>query len=117
MKSGYCSIIIKEVDRLKHQGQWICAAQLNGHKQESVDEFHVNVHDANVAVAGLVGMGFGVFLVIGGIIIVTYLKFQKKFNPRRTTTNTVDTENISMQSNSSNDSEAGFNTGQRTTSC
>lgn len=46
MKSGFCSIIVKEVDRAKHQGQWQCAARLTGYLEESYDEFRVNVFDS-----------------------------------------------------------------------
>lgn len=93
LKSGYCSMIVKKIDRNIHQGQWLCAAHLSGDDHESFDEFRVNVFEADnsIAVAGITGMTFASVLVIGGIVFIAFKKYRQKIavRSRRTTRQTV----------------------------
>lgn len=111
MKSGYCSIIVKEVDHT-HQGQWMCASRLTGSDKESSDEFRVTVYEPNHATASITGMIFAVVFVIGGIIFISYRGYRQKYNLRRNTRQTAvsyitntDNVSISSQRSGSNDSQ------------
>lgn len=113
MSSGYCSIIVKKVDRSHHQGQWTCVAKLQGSDIESSDEFRVTVFDSNMSVASVTGMIFAVIFLIGGIIFITYRGYRQKYNQRRNTRQTVvtyvtSTDAISIYSRSSNGSESNL---------
>lgn len=110
MSSGYCSIIVKKVDR-SQQGQWTCVAKLQGSDSESSDEFRVTVFDSNMSVASVTGMIFAVIFLIGGIIFITYRGYRQKYNQRRSTSHTVvtyvtSTDAISIHSYSSNGSQS-----------
>lgn len=87
MKSGFCSLIIKNAERT-HLGQWICAARLTGRDSESFDEFRVNVVNADgVSVAAISGFAFGISLGVGVMAILLYIvygKFPTRSTRRRT---------------------------------
>ena len=112
MTSGYCSIIVKKVDRAQHQGEWTCAAKLIGSDSECSDEFRVTVYDSNISVAGISGMAFAVTVLIGVIAFVTYQRYRRTYNnPRRSTRQTVvtyiaSTDAISINSNRSTESQS-----------
>lgn len=109
MKSGYCSIIIKRVDRSHHQGQWMCAARIMGADEESSDEFRVTVFESTISTASTSGMLFAFILIVCGLIFITYQRYRDKYNPRRATHMTqptvvsyvVDSENVSISSRGS----------------
>lgn len=112
LKAGFCSIIVKKIDREWHQGQWICAAHLTGSDYESFDEFRVNVfdNDNTISVAGVTGMVFASIIMIGVIIFITYRRYRRKYgvNLRRTTRQTnvsyiTGTDAISISSEHTND--------------
>lgn len=112
MTSGYCSIIVKKVDRAQHQGEWMCAAKLIGSDSECSDEFRVTVYDSNISVAGISGMAFAITVLIGVIAFVTYRSYRRTYNnPRRSTRQTVvtyitSTDAISIDSNRSTESQS-----------
>lgn len=117
MKSGYCSIVVKKIDRVKHQGQWTCAARLTGTDHESSDEFRVNVFTSNesskVSTAEMAGMTVAVIFLIGAMSFITYKRYrniQNRQMTRRTTRQTVvsyvhGTDRISLSSQHSDDSQ------------
>lgn len=115
MKSGYCSIIVKKVDRSHHQGQWMCAARITGTAHESSDEFRVAVFESNVSTAGITGMVFSIIFLIGGIAFITYKRYRQTYPLRRTTQLThrtvvsyiANTDNVSISSFPSNHSQNG----------
>lgn len=88
MSSGYCSIIVKKVDRAQHQGQWTCVSKLTGSDSESSDEFRVTVFDT-ISVASVSGMMFFAIFLMGGLAFITYRGYRRKYSPRRTTRQTV----------------------------
>lgn len=85
MTSGYCSIIIKQVDRSHHQGQWMCATRIVGADEESSDEFRVTVFESTISTASTSGMLFAFSLIITGLIFITYQRYRQTYNARRTT--------------------------------
>lgn len=46
MQSGYCSIIVRRVEK-EHLGMWTCAGRLIGRDEESGDDFTVMVLGIN----------------------------------------------------------------------
>lgn len=86
IKSGYCSIIVKKIDRAYHHGRWMCAAALTGSTHESSDEFQVNVfgsdndHDEAIAVAGVTGMMMVIIFVAGALIFVIYKRYRQNYS-------------------------------------
>lgn len=110
MKSGYCSLIIKSVDR-SHFGQWMCAARLKTSESESFDEFRVTVYENEISAAGISGMAVSLACVIGLGIVLSYMVYRKIYAPvnqRRETTVTYvpSTDHVSIASVDSNDSQA-----------
>lgn len=91
LTTGYCSIIVKKIERAQHQGQWMCAARSRGSNLESSDEFRVSVSDADnsIAVAGITGMIFILVFLAGGFIFLTYKKYRQTYPSRRTTRQTL----------------------------
>lgn len=111
MKSGYCSIIVKKIDRTQHQGQWMCAARLTGNAHESFDEFHVTVFESDLSTAQVTGMmAFACIFLICGLIFITFKTYRRTFNVRRETRQTVVSyvagdDRISISSAHSDDSQ------------
>lgn len=109
MKSGYCSIIVKQVVRSHHQGQWTCATRIIGDEEESSDEFRVTVFESSISTASTSGMLFAIVLIISGLLFITYQRYRKAYSPRRTTQMTQPTivsyvanaENVSISSRGS----------------
>lgn len=109
MKSGFCSLIIKNVER-SHLGQWTCAARLTGRDSESYDEFRVNVLDADgVSVAGIGGIAVGISFGVGVMAVllwVAYSNLLTRSTRRRTTLTAVSyissMDHVSIHSNNSN---------------
>lgn len=115
LRSGYCSMIVQKIDQNMHQGQWLCAAHLTGDDHESLDQFRVNVFEADnsIAVAGITGMAFVSVLVIGGIGFIAFKKYRQIIvaRSRRTTRQTVvtyvtNTERVSISSSQLDDSQS-----------
>ncbi|XP_031627128.1 uncharacterized protein LOC116343281 isoform X2 [Contarinia nasturtii] len=109
MKSGYCSIIVKDVDRLKHQGQWQCVARLTGYLEESSDEFRVTVFDSdNTLVAGLTGMIIAIiFVIFGGAFIIR--RYHRQSHDTRSVTDSIninEPDNISLRTIHSNNTQS-----------
>lgn len=109
MKSGYCSLIIMNVER-SHLGLWTCAARLAGGDSEGSDEFNVNVLDADgVSVAAVSGISFMISFGLGVIAVllyVAYRKFPTQSTRRRTALTTVSyissSDCVSIHSDNSN---------------
>lgn len=111
MAGGYCSMIIKSIDRNIHQGKWLCAARLVGRDQENIDEFTVAIYEekdvnTNVGTAGITGMVLGLTFVAGAIIFVTYRKYYQSYSLRQQPRNTIisyisGTETVSISSDDS----------------
>lgn len=112
MKSGYCSIVVKKIDR-SHMGQWTCAARLSGSEHESADEFRVTVFNSGISVASVSGMVVGLIFICFGGLLVMYLTYRKRrtlaINRRRITQDTIvryiDSENVSISGGSIDSSE------------
>ncbi|XP_055298260.1 uncharacterized protein LOC129566399 [Sitodiplosis mosellana] len=115
MSSGYCSIIVKKVDRKQHQGQWMCVAKPIGSDSECSDEFRVTVFDSNISAASVIGMVFSAIFILGGIVFITYRGYRQKYNVRRNTQQTAvtyitGTDAVSMRSNHSIESQSSSQT-------
>lgn len=112
MKSGFCSLIIKTVER-SHLGQWACAARLTGRHSESYDEFSVNVLDADgVSVAAISGMAivisFGVS-VMAVLLYIAYRQYPTRSSRRRTALTDVSyitsTDHVSIHSDNNSNAD------------
>lgn len=112
MKSGFCSIIVKKVER-SHMGQWTCAARLSGSEHESADEFRITVYSSDISMAGISGLAVGFVLICTVVFLVVHLIYRKRqqtARQRRVTQNTIvryiDSENVSISSMQSNDGQS-----------
>lgn len=112
MKSGFCSLIIKNVER-SHLGQWTCAARLTGRDSESYDEFRVNVLDADgVSVAAISGIALGISFGVGVMVVIlyiAYLKYPMRSTRRRTALTVVSyitsADRVSIHSDNNSNAE------------
>lgn len=117
MKSGYCSIIVKNIDRAVHQGRWVCASALTGSTYESSDEFQVNVFDSSeedstIAVAGVTGMVIVIILVASALIFVIYKRYRRRAEPSSQRRNSNESDNHSGIELSVIESSAARNEGE-----
>lgn len=111
LKSGYCSLIVKKVER-SHLGQWTCASRLTGSEHESYDEFRVTVFENGISMAGFSGWAFGIVVCLSAVVISVYTIYYNKVgktNRRRATCQTavsyiVEGDQISIASRRSNTS-------------
>ena len=43
LSDGFCTVIIKQLNKIDHGGKWLCGGRLLGHNQESYDTINVTV--------------------------------------------------------------------------
>jgi len=101
LSDGYCTVVIKELNKDQHAGRWTCAGRILGHDEESYDTIYVTVD-------GLRGASFSFLtlaivlptLAVMALSIVGYKQFMKY--KQRTNGELLDQVSMNtMQSNNS----------------
>lgn len=65
--------------KVHHTGEWTCAGRLAGRDMEHYDDFRVHVFDNTASVAAIGGMIFATLFVIGGLVVVAFMTYNKRY--------------------------------------
>lgn len=108
LSDGYCTVVVKQLNRNVHAGKWICGGKILGQNEESYDEVYVIVDNVRGASISYITLA----IVLPLIIMLALSAFgYKKYKQRRqfgildnVSLNTL-ASNVSINSNSSGGSD------------
>ncbi|XP_068627911.1 uncharacterized protein [Battus philenor] len=100
---GDCSLTINPVID-KDVGEWTCAALIHDEPLEARDYVTVYIVDAAapLSTASIVGMSFGLFVLVLALAAVLYYKNRRRLLPWRTSPTSTTGDNFSMNTRTSN---------------
>ena len=108
LSDGYCTVVIKQLNRKMHAGKWICGGKIRGHQEESYDEVQVTVDSIRGASISIITLATVLPLIalmaLSGFGYKKYKNWQRFRLLDNTSLATV-TSNASINSNSSGDSQ------------
>lgn len=112
LSEGYCTVVIKELDKNEHAGKWICSGRVFGHDDESYDSVYVTVDGLRGASFSYLSLAIVLpLLAVSVLSIIVFRKFKQRQQVRNEALDEISMHTISSTSTNtttgSEDSRAG----------